>query len=359
MASTRDGGAFRADVVVVGGGPAGSAAAIGLTRLGATVVILERTRYDTQRVGETLAPETGWWLRALGAGSASSTCDHLSSPGIRSVWGDAEVRDRSFVFDPYGSGWHVDRRQFDAHLSHAAARAGAVVWQGAAVTACEQRGSSWRIGGRCQRGHFELSCGFVIDASGRRATVARSQGARRVYADSLVANVAYLGEAGRDDEPYALIESTAQGWWYTAPLPGHQLVAAFMTDADLVGGRPASAWHAALPSAQFTASRLASHRAASEVRCVAAGGSWLDRVSGAGWIAVGDAAAAHDPLSGHGVLRALRGGLRGAEAIAAGQPALDAYAAAAADDIASYREARRHVYGREQRFRSAPFWSRR
>jgi flavin-dependent dehydrogenase len=323
-------------------------------------VTLERTRYEAPRVGETLAPETGWWLRALGSTSAAPACDHLSSPAIRSVWGDDEVRERNFVFDPHGSGWYVDRRQFDAHLSHAAASAGAFVLEGAMLTACRRQGRSWQLSGHTSRGRFELSCGFVVDASGRRAIVARTQGARRVCADPLVAIVAYFSNAGGASEPCAFIEAVPQGWWYSAPLPGNRLVAAFLTDADLVCGHPARAWKAALPDAEFTASRLAERHAATDVRCVAAGGTWLDRVHGPGWIAVGDAAAAHDPLNGQGVVRALRGGLRGADAVGQGQSgAFDAYAEAVADDVASYLSERQRVYGREQRFRDAPFWARR
>jgi flavin-dependent dehydrogenase len=363
MSSTRGSCPRCADVVVVGGGPAGSAAAIGLARRGASVVVLERTRYEEQRVGETLAPETGWWLRALRGGQPGPTCDHLSSPGIRSVWGDSEPRERCFVFDPHGSGWHVDRRRFDADLSRSAGCAGAVVLEGAALAACERQGGSWRLSGRCLQGRFDLSCGFVVDASGRRAVVARTQGARRVCADPLVAVVRYLSDEFREPEACALIEAVEQGWWYTAPLPGNRIVAAFLTDADLVGGHPAKAWDASLAGAPFTASRLAGRGAVAEARCVAAGGSWLDRVWGAGWLAAGDAAAAHDPLSGHGVLRALRGGLRAAQAVAhaaEGQRAtLDAYAHDAASDVASYLEERERIYGSEHRFRDAPFWARR
>jgi hypothetical protein len=45
---------------------------------------------------------------------------HLPSHGIQAAWGSAELFDTDFIFNPYGTGWHLDRRRFDAMLaSHA------------------------------------------------------------------------------------------------------------------------------------------------------------------------------------------------------------------------------------------------
>ncbi len=79
------------DVVVIGGGPAGAATAIALARTRRSIVVIEKSRYEQPRIGETLPPaarpllvELTVWESFLGAG-------HLSSPGVLSAWGDEEL----------------------------------------------------------------------------------------------------------------------------------------------------------------------------------------------------------------------------------------------------------------------------
>src|SRR3954452_12046394 len=97
------------DVAVVGGGPAGSAAAGRLARSGCRVVLLERSRFDAPRVGESLAPSTNPLLTELGVWSRFAGLRPLPSFGTRSVWGGAEPQSHSHLVSRHGCGWHVDR----------------------------------------------------------------------------------------------------------------------------------------------------------------------------------------------------------------------------------------------------------
>ncbi|MGW4898405.1 NAD(P)/FAD-dependent oxidoreductase, partial [Kitasatospora sp. NPDC004240] len=89
----------------------------------------------------------------------------------------------------------------------------------------------------------------------------------------------------------------------------------------------------------------------------------LDRPSGPGWTAVGDAVAAFDPVSSQGILTALHTGTTGAVAVHAhlgGDPgALDAYRAGVAALLAAYRRNHHAVYAAEDRWGERPFWRRR
>src|SRR5436305_1597309 len=105
------------DVVVVGGGPAGATTALASARAGHRVALIERSRYDGVRVGETLPPATCLPLRRVGVWERFQADGHTSSPGILSVWGSDLPLDNDFLFNPYGHGWHVDRRRFDALLA--------------------------------------------------------------------------------------------------------------------------------------------------------------------------------------------------------------------------------------------------
>jgi flavin-dependent dehydrogenase len=80
-------------------------------------------------------------------------------------------------------------------------------------------------------------------------------------------------------------------------------------------------------------------------------------------VAVGDAAASYDPLSGQGVIRALQTGLSAAVAVMAAQDgrvhALDDYADGVAEDFRQYLRLRQEYYRAEQRWPASTFWRRR
>ena len=74
-------------------------------------------------------------------------------------------------------------------------------------------------------------------------------------------------------------------------------------------------WQARLQQTIHTQSRLHAFDLQAALRVVAANSSRLDCVSGRGWLAVGDAAMAFDPLSSQGLVQALASGIRAGEAL--------------------------------------------
>src|SRR5262245_24814163 len=144
-ASSNDRPPSKCDVVVLGGGPAGAAAAIALARAGRSVTVVEKSRYQEPRIGETLPPSARIPLAELGVWEAFLSAGHAPAPGVASSWGEDALHDTHFIFTAHGRGWHLDRRRFDAMLAHAACEAGARVHCGARIGSCVRHSDLWQL----------------------------------------------------------------------------------------------------------------------------------------------------------------------------------------------------------------------
>jgi flavin-dependent dehydrogenase len=362
------------DVAIVGAGPAGSAAARRLALGGASVALIERSPFTAPRIGESLAPAVQPELASLGVWREFQSLDPLPSFGTRSHWGDVTPSVHSHMMNPWGSGWHVDRRAFDLMLARAASAAGAAVVTNAAVAGLRHSAAGWTLTLRrtadLARRHYdaELRARVVIDATGRAASVAALTGAGRVVVDRLVGVASMFAGIDVALERYVMVETTPEGWWYSAPIPGDGLMVMAMTDGDICGrSRLATRaeWLTRLDTARATRSRTGCSRLRWGPRVFSAASHRLVRGEcGRPWLAVGDAALAVDPISGSGVLRSLRTARAGAEAAlellaGAGSEVIRAYETERDRECTAYLDERAMYYGFERRWSVSPFWSRR
>jgi len=353
------------DVAIIGAGPAGSAAARRLALRGCRVALVERTRFEEPRVGESLPPAVQPLLSELGVWRDFMQLDPLASYGTRSVWGQPEPEVHSHVGSAWGCGWHVDRVAFDRMLADCAVQAGAKLFCGTSFKECVDEGDAWHLrlsGGLALRGRA------VIDATGRAARVATGLDGRRLLLDRLVGVAMQFDGVDTAREGYVQVETSGDGWWYSAPVPHGRMMAMIMTDSDLCGrGRLASEpeWAARLTTAPATRERLSSASVLWGPRVFFAASQRLRRSDvDRRWIAIGDAALAVDPISGSGVIRALRSARAGAETVQAmleGQTgeAIRAYEAGRDGESAEYLKERATYYGIEHRWSESMFWKRR
>jgi len=357
------------DVAVLGGGPAGTATALALARLGYSAVVVERTTYHTVRIGETLPPEVRRLLASLGVWEEFLSQNHCRSFATHSAWGQAELYTNDFIFNPYGNGWHIDRLRFDMMLARAAENVGVDVLRGAQLVSIHERVSNgWRIEIDAEAKQLEWEAKVLIDATGRASTIARKRGAIRTSCDHLIGVVAFPTPdfAAPASNDVTLVEAVEDGWWYSALLPNGQIVVAFMTDADIYARASKNSryvWNEQLKKTEHTNLRLYPGAPVSVVQVVSANSSYLDKTVGKTWLAVGDAAMAFDPLSSQGVYKALETALQAAEAIrdrlSGDTEAFLKYAAQLEEHFDRYLAIKGHYYAQEGRWPDSLFWRRR
>jgi flavin-dependent dehydrogenase len=359
-----------ADICILGGGPAGCAAALALRRLGVKdVVLVEAGRYQREKIGESVPPDIGLLFDRLGIRTEFLADGHDPCHGSASAWGRAELGYNDFLFNPNGHGWHLDRRRFDAFLAGRAAASGVEMRLGTEFRAAERAGWGFLLRLADTTGpESTLAARFVIDATGKRSHFAAQQGARRLLLDQLTAIAGFFDLGVRDHQSrLTLLEAAETGWWYAARLPGNRLVAMVATDPDIVRRHTlteATAWRAALAAMQHVAQAAGTSPLVGDaVRAWAAPSFRLDRPCGPGWLAAGDAAAAYDPLSAQGIHKAVSDGIAAASAAAAtlggNAAALDDYAARIAQGFEDFQRNRAYFYAQETRWQDRPFWQRR
>lgn len=317
-------------MVVHGAGPAGSATAIHLARAGARVVLYDRGVVGPG-IGESLPGAAAPLLAELGLGTPPG----VASAGTLSAWGTDGLAIADPLVFPYGGGWSLDRPAFDAWLRARAVEVGVELRQDEPPTA------GWRI-----------------DATGRKAALARSLGARRRYTDKLFAFHQRFSPERTGDEPRLLVETVPDGWWYSARLPSGDRVVLFLTDRDLAPTGRSWFLHRMLETRWLSAT-LAHWRylPSGPFRGADARSGITEPVCGPGWAAVGDAAFTADPLTSQGIADALLGA-RAVADLVLGRTSGEAYAAKVRAMWEGLGRGVREAYARERRH-DGEFWRRR
>lgn len=342
-----------ADVIVVGGGPAGAATAWALARNGIDTLIVDRARFPRPKAcAEYLSPQAARFLGEMGV------LDGLERDGVATLAG-MRVHSGGASFEGRFAGAHgfrgfrdrgiaVRRERLDAALLDAARLAGARVLEGALVDdvlrdpAGAVAGVSARVGGITRR----LSSRHVVGADGIRSVVARRLGLARRFRWPVryafvghyegVSGVGDCGEMHCFDDGYLGIADVGGGVANVAVVCTSAHAAAARGDVDDF----VASW---IARHETLAGRFAGARAVSPVLPTGPFGARARRAWAPGASLVGDAADFYDPFTGEGIYAALRGGELLAPYVVESLRSDSTRKARAA--LAAYDRCRRHEFG--------------
>src|SRR5438105_6028212 len=226
------------DVIVIGGGPAGSTAATLLARRGFSVLLLERERFPRFQIGESLLPFNNDLFDRLGVRDKLRQGDFFPKYGAEFVTGDGSI-DFIFRFDrnlepQYHSSFQVKRSEFDQLLLRNAAEAGVEVREETAVTAVQLDDPNRAVveTGRGDR----LDARFVIDASGHGSLLGnRYCGKSDVESLKKVAFFAHyknVPRASGRDAGNTVIVVLRDSWFWMIPITEELTSVGLVVDRD-------------------------------------------------------------------------------------------------------------------------------
>jgi geranylgeranyl reductase family protein len=305
------------DVVVVGGGPAGSAAAVFLRQRGRDVLLIDEARFPRDKVcGESVSPGGRRLLADLGVADAVRRLSPqplfgmtLTAPDGTSFRGDYR--------DAAEPGFAARRQAFDQVLLDRAREVGAEVREG--VRATDLLLKDGVVGGVvCEngRGPETLRARLVVGADGRRSVVARRLGLLHEHRSLRKFAVRGYWEGMEGLEGRGEMHVGGGGYCGIAPLSATRANVTFVLDRRemaAAGGDLEGFYRRTLGRWPRVSERLAGASLTGPPTAIGPLALEASRVSAPGALLVGDSAGFYDPFTGEGVTLALRSAEMAAE----------------------------------------------
>ena len=321
------------DVIVIGGGPAGATVSTLIAQKGYNVELFERERFPRFHIGESLVPETYWVLHRLNMLPKLQQSHFVKKHSVQFFSANGKGSAPFYFSDnkPHecSQTWQVVRSEFDQMMLNNAREHGVMAYEGVRVVDVMFEGER-AVGVKIKTDDGttrEVRTKVVVDASGQNGLL-QNRLNLRVWDPVLNKGAIwtyYEGahrDAGRDEGATLVLQTdNKNGWFWYIPLHNNMVSVGVVAPFDyLFKGRTnySQTFEEELERCGAAKERVSKGKRMTGYFATKDFSYRAKRVSGDGWVLIGDAFAFLDPLYSSGVLLALKSGELAADAIIEG-----------------------------------------
>ncbi len=315
------------DVIIIGGGPAGSTAAATLRQAGRKVLVLEKEKFPRFHIGESLLPYNRPIFDQLGVWSKIQAAGFMVKRGAQFWMGDGSLHTRlnfsKGSFTEFPESIQVERAKFDDILLRHAEELGAEVREEALVTEHRIEKERVMVKFRAKDGsEHEAQAAFLMDASGLNNFTANREKLREYYPGHK--KIAIFGHYSGvlmtegEEKGDILIVRRENSWFWLIPLADDKVSVGLVLDVNdfkALQQEPQAVFDAAVLSTKAVHDRMINSKPITQGHVLSDFSYTNRKLVSDRVVRVGDAAGFIDPIFSSGVMLAMHSGQRGAQVV--------------------------------------------
>ena len=310
------------DVLIIGGGPAGSTAATLLAKAGRRVLVVEKERFPRFHIGESMLPNSMGTFNRLGV---KEKLDQICLPKIGAEFATVCGHSQRFEFKnayraKYPRAYQVERATFDKVLLDHARESGAEVREETVVERFEEQAETIRVSLRAQGAGqaVNVEAKYLLDCSGRNSVVGAHFNLKSSY-PTLRKLAVYANFEGveRDANITRLVRGKAFWFWIIPITEALTSIGLVMDTADFQALKktPEEVLEEALREQPMMQDRMRNARRTTKVYSTSDYSYRNSKLAGKRWLLAGDAAGFIDPIFSTGVFLAVMSGENAADTL--------------------------------------------